>query len=417
MITHFADTSALLHQDGLLDPAVHIAISPLTVSELEYIKEHEEDKHIRYLAREAVRSILTSNKLDVIIPDNRQIDKLLKKYTFLNNINDHRILLTAEAIASRQDKDIIFLTSDALQYLFAQQLPHLQPVYPMGEELAYKREEEWAGWGKYYPNEKEMALLYADPKVNSLGCKINEFAEIFEGTELKDVLFWDGHQYTPLKYKDIKNPYLDEIVKPRNLEQKMAFHLLQNQDIKVKLLTSAWGSGKTLIALSYALEQIHKGIYSKLIFVRNNIVVADTHDIGFLPGDLRDKMSIWGAPLADHLGGQEMLDRLIDEDIIEIYPLSHMRGRSIVNSIVLCDECENMNDKLVTFLMSRIEKDSELIFCGDVAQIDHHKFEKNNGIKAMINSLAGDPLFGMVKLVKSERGPVAALCDKIRPPV
>jgi len=178
------------------------------------------------LAREAVRSILTSNKLDVIMPDNRQIDKLLKKYTFLNNINDHRILLTAEAIASRQDKDIIFLTSDALQYLFAQQLPHLQPVYPMGEEWAYKREEEWAGWGKYYPNEKEMALLYADPKVNSLGCKINEFAEIFEGTELKDVLFWDGHQYTPLKYKDIKNPYLDEIVKPRNLEQKMAFHLL-----------------------------------------------------------------------------------------------------------------------------------------------------------------------------------------------
>jgi PhoH-like ATPase len=94
-----------------------------------------------------------------------------------------------------------------------------------------------------------------------------------------------------------------------------------------------------------------------------------------------------------------------------------MRGRSICNSIVLCDECENMNDKLVTFLMSRIEKDSEIIFCGDVAQIDHHKFEKNNGIRAMLEKLAGDPLFGTVKLLKSERGPVAALCDKIRPPL
>ena len=197
----------------------------------------------------------------------------------------------------------------------------------------------------------------------------------------------------------------------------MAFHLLQNQDIKVKLLTSAWGSGKTLIALSYALEQVHKGIYAKLVFVRNNIVVADTNDIGFLPGDMRDKMAIWGAPLADHLGGPEVLDQLIDDGVIEIYPLSHMRGRSIVNSIVLCDECENMTDKLVTFLMSRIEKDSELIFCGDVAQIDHRKFEKNNGIKAMLEHLAGDPLFGTVKLLKSERGPVAALCDKIRPPI
>lgn len=88
----------------------------------------------------------------------------------------------------------------------------------------------------------------------------------------------------------------------------MAMHLLQNQDIKVKLLTSAWGGGKTLLALSYALEQVHSGKYAKLIFVRNNIIVADTNDIGFLPGDLRDKMAIWGAPLADHLGGPDMLD-------------------------------------------------------------------------------------------------------------
>lgn len=417
MTIHFADTSALLHQDGLIDSQIYIAISPITVQELEYIKEHEENKNIRYRAREAVRSILTNNNLDVILTDNKKIDKLLNKYRFLNNINDHRILLSAELLGIEQDKNIVFLTSDALQYLFAQQLPHVEPVYPMGEELAFRKESEWAGWGKYYPNEQEMSMLYADPKVNILRCKTNEFAEIYEGTQLKDVLFWDGTQYGPLKYKEIKNPYIEETIRPRNLEQKMAFHLLQNQDIKVKLLTSAWGSGKTLIALSYALEQIHKGTYKKLVFVRNNIIVADTNDIGFLPGDMRDKMSIWGAPLADHLGGQEMLDQLIDDGIIEVYPLSHIRGRSINDSIVICDECENMNDKLVTLLMSRIETDSEIIFCGDVAQIDHRKFEKNNGIRSMLEHLSGDPLFGTVKLLKSERGPVAALCDKIRPPV
>lgn len=197
----------------------------------------------------------------------------------------------------------------------------------------------------------------------------------------------------------------------------MAFDLMQNKNIKVKLLTSAWGSGKTLIALTYALDQISHGNYRKMIFVRNNIIVADTNDIGFLPGDLRDKMSIWGGPIADHLGGQEMLDQLIDDGVIEIFPLSHVRGRSIRDSIVVCDECENMNDKLVTLLMSRIEEGSELIFCGDVAQIDHHKFKANNGIHAMLKNLAGDPLFGTVKLLKSERGPVAELCNKIRPPV
>lgn len=415
-IKHWADTSALLHQP-LLDSQQKIAISSITLQELEHIKNSDkESEQTKFRAREVVRSILTSTNFDVILTDNRRIDKMLKKYPFLSNINDHRIICAAELYAAEAGKDIIFLTSDALQYLFALHMPHLNATYPMGNESTFNQ-SEWCGWGKYYPNEQDMALLYQDPKINILKCKTNEFAEIYEGSQLKDILFWNGSEYRKLKYKNIKNPYLNETVSPRNIEQKMAFDLLQNTSIKVKLLTSAWGSGKTLLALSYALEQVHQGTYQKLVFVRNNIIVADTKDIGFLPGDLRDKMSIWGAPLADHLGGQDMLDQLIDDGVIEIYPLSHMRGRSICNSIVLCDECENMNDKLITFLMSRIEKDSEIIFCGDVAQIDHYKFEKNNGIKAMLHSLAGEPLFGTVKLIKSERGPVAQLCDKIRPPI
>ena len=293
----------------------------------------------------------------------------------------------------------------------------LQHIVPSLYEPDNYKVEEFCGWCDYYPNDFELNSLYSKPEDNILNCKVNEFAKIYKDDKLKDILFWNGKQYTPLKYKDIKNPYINETIKPRNLEQKMAIHLLQDSNIKVKLLTSAWGSGKTLLALSYALEQVHHGNFNKLLFVRNNIIVSDTKDIGFLPGDMRDKMLIWGAPLADHLGGQDMLEQLIMDGVIEIYPLSHMRGRSINNSIVLCDECENMNDKLVTLLMSRIESDSELIFCGDVAQIDSHKFEKNNGIKAMLKHLSGNELFGTVKLVKSERGPVAALCDKIRPPI
>ena len=416
MIKHWCDTSALLHQKGLLDPDINIAISPITLQELEYIKEHEQDDKVKYLAREAVRAILTTQKFEVVPTDNRKIDRMIKKYNFLSNINDHRIICAAELYAIEQGYDIIFTTSDALQYLFALHMPHLNPVYPMGTEIEDKQKGTWAGWGKYYPNEKEMTLLYSDPKINSLQCKVNEFAEIYEGTQLKDVLFWDGHEYRRLKYKDMTNPYIQETIKPRNLEQKMAMHLLQDDDIHVKLLTSAWGGGKTLLALTYALENIYNGKYGKLIFVRNNIVVADTNDIGFLPGDLRDKMAIWGAPLADHLGGEEMLDKLIDDGVIEIYPLSHIRGRSLHNAIVICDECENMNDKLVTLLMSRIEDDSQLIFCGDVAQIDHRKFEKNNGIRSMLEHLAGEPLFGTVKLLKSERGGVPKLCDLMRPP-
>lgn len=413
MIKYWADTSALLHQKDFIN-SEELAISTITLQELEHIKTTSENDQIKFQARELVRTILSASKVRIVASNNHKIDKLLKRYPFLNNINDHRIICSAELCAAEQHAEIIFITNDALQYLFATQMPHLKAIYSLGEK---QESDEWSGWNSYYPDEEQMTSLYAKPTINVLNCKPNEFAKIYEDNKVKDVLFWDGHEYRNLKYKNIKNPYLNEIVSPRNIEQKMAFDLLQNTSIKVKLLTSAWGSGKTLLALSYALEQVHQGNYQKLVFVRNNIIVADTKDIGFLPGDLRDKMSIWGAPLADHLGGQDMLDQLIDDGVIEIYPLSHMRGRSICNSIVLCDECENMNDKLITFLMSRIEKDSEIIFCGDVAQIDHYKFEKNNGIKAMLHSLAGDPLFGTVKLIKSERGPVAQLCDKIRPPV
>ena len=410
---YFLDTSAVLN--GAYQKFDNICISPIVLMELENIKTSQKDEQTKYLARRAVRDIIASKDIHFIIT-NTHAPKKFRKYPFLEDIHDHWLIAEAAAM-KKHNNEIYFVTSDGAQYLIAKQVKELQVIYFGDNHITDTPTEDYSGWGKYYPNEEELAMLYSDPKINILKCKTNEFAEIYVDGELKDILFWTGSEYRKIKYKDIRNPYINETIKPRNIEQKMAFDLLQNNNIKVKLLTSAWGGGKTLMALTYALERVHHGDYQKLVFVRNNIIVADTNDIGYLPGDLQDKMSIWGAPLADHLGGQEMLDQLIDDGVIEIYPLSHMRGRSICNSIVLCDECENMNDKLITFLMSRIEADSEIIFCGDVAQIDHYKFEKNNGIRAMLKHLSGEPLFGTVKLLKSERGPVATLCDKIRPPV
>lgn len=96
MITHWADTSAILHQN--LEGS-HIAISPLTLSELEHIKTSEYNLEIKYQAREAIRKIIENNVYTTVIVDNKKIDKLLKKYNFLSNINDHRILLAAEVTA------------------------------------------------------------------------------------------------------------------------------------------------------------------------------------------------------------------------------------------------------------------------------------------------------------------------------
>lgn len=412
-IRHWADTSALLHQDGLINPLVDIAISSITIQELEHIKNNDKEKEqIKYKAREAVRSILTTHKFDVVLTDNNKIDKMLRKYPFLSNIPDHRILCAAELYAIESGHDMIFMTSDALQYLFALQMPHLDAVYPMGTEQADKREEEWAGWGKYYPDEKEMSMLYADPKINSLGCKTNEYVKVYEGSTLKDILFWDGVEYRPLRYKEIKNDFLEQTIRPLNVEQKMAFDLLQNPNIPVKLLTGVPGSGKDFLMFLHAWDLVQKGKKDKIIFIRNLVPFKDAPEIGFLEGSLQKKIE-WGlGPIASILG-EDGLQMAEQSGQIEAVNLGFIRGMSWDNVILYVSEGQNITGGGYKLLVSRCGKNSELWINGDTLQTDGKKFESNNGIERLLGSLGGNKLFGTVKMLKTERSPIAELASVI----
>ena len=411
MITRWADTSALLHQDGLINPQADLTISTITIKELEHIKNGNDDK-VKFKAREAVRSILTSNKFNVVLSDNKKIDKMLKKYSFLSDIPDHRILCAAEIEAIEQNKNIIFLTSDALQYLFAMHMPHLEAVYPMGTELVEKYEDDWAGWGKYYPTEKDMALLYADPKINSLRCKINEFAEIYDGSQLKDLMFWTGQEYRPLKYKEIKSDFLGQTIRPLNIEQKMAFDLLQNPNIPVKLLTGVPGSGKDFLMFLHAWDLVQKGKKDKIIFIRNLVPFKDAPEIGFLEGSLQKKIE-WGlGPIASILG-EEGLKMAEDAGQIEAVNLGFIRGMSWDNVILYVSEGQNITGGGYKLLVSRCGKGTELWINGDTLQTDGKKFESNNGIERMLRAWSGNKLFGTVKMLKTERSAVAELAASL----
>ena len=411
-IRHWADTSALLHQAGLIDPKVDIAISTITIQELEHIKSNDKDDKIKYKAREAVRSILTTGKFETVMTDNKKIDKMLKKYSFLSNIPDHRILCAAEIYAIEHNIEVIFMTSDALQYLFALQMPHLDAVYPMGTEQAEKRDEEWAGWGKYYPSDADMALMYADPKMNILKCKTNEFAEIYQGSELKDVLTWTGQMYRPLKYKELKIDFLGQTIRPLNIEQKMAFDLLQNPDIPVKLLTGVPGSGKDFLMFLHAWDLVKRGKKDKIIFIRNLVPFKDAPEIGFLEGSLQKKIE-WGlGPIASVLG-EEGLKMAEDEGVIEAVNLGFIRGMSWDNVILYVSEGQNITGGGYKLLVSRCGKGSELWINGDTLQTDGKKFESNNGIERLLGSLSGNKLFGTVKMLKTERSNIAELASLI----
>lgn len=412
MIIDYYDTSAILTNPSLINSTAGINyISHFVITELENIKNSSnKDEKIKLNARKAVRSMYENIHTRTDNIDYKKLEKIKKRNTWLPDNTDGNII--AEALLLKENgEQICFWTADYNMYLFC------RDNFTYINFVDEKKTELWNGWNKYYPNEKDMSLIYSEPNNNVLNAKINEYCEIYEGNELKDVLRWDGEKYCNLKYREMKNPFTQETIRPRNLEQKMAFDLLQNENIKVKVIHSRWGGGKTLLALNYALEQISKGRYAKIMYIRNNIVATDTNDIGYLPGDLEDKTLIWGLPLASHVGGVDALKQLIDDDIIEIFPLSHLRGVSAKSTILIADECENFTKNHFTLMMSRIESDSEVIFCGDMAQVDFKFGSKYSGMADMINALKGDKLFGAVRLIKSERGPVPSLCDKIISPV
>ena len=407
MIKHWADTSAVLHLNAA---EAQVAISPLTLSELEHIKTNDRaSQELKYNAREAIRKIVSGACYSVITSNNHKIDKMLKKYNFLSDINDHRILCAAELYAEENGEDVIFMTCDAAQYTFALQMPRLMAVYTANEK---PKEDEWCGWAKYYPDDNEMNILYTDPQMNVLKCKTNEFAKIYRGSELKDVLFWDGTSYRPLKYKDIKSDFLGKNIRPLNLEQKMAFDLLQNSSIPVKLLYGVPGSGKDYLMFLHAWDLIQKGKKDKIIFIRNLVPFKDAPEIGFLQGSLQEKIS-WGLGPIESILGEEGLTLAQQAGQIEAVNLGFIRGCSWDNTILYVSEGQNITGGGYKLLISRCGENSELWINGDILQTDDKKFETNNGLERITKSLAGNKLFGSVKLLKTERSAVAELAASI----
>ena len=398
---NFLDTSAIL--EGALTKYTNVYISPLTIMELEAIKNSNKPEHIKYLARQAARDIINFGSIHKELVAQEKIDKLIRKYNFLSDISDHRILCEA-LIAAKKDK-CSFITSDNAQYLFASQMKPLIPHLYENKEI---NSREYQGWNNYYPSADELASLYSDTSKNILNCKINEFAKIYVEDEVKDVLFWDGTKYRNLKFQNFTS-VLGEHIKPRNLEQKMYLDLLQNKSIPIKLCVAKFGTGKSFLALNYALNAIEQGRFDKIIFVKNNLEVKGAGTLGTLPGDATAKQYPWLLQVADHIGMQKF-EEYLENDILEPAHLSTLRGRDLKNCIVLVDEAENLLTTNIQLLIGRIAENSEIIFCADVKQCDYQD-ETKSGIPKMIERLAGKPLFGMVKLMKTERSIAAAYAD------
>jgi PhoH-like ATPase len=223
---------------------------------------------------------------------------------------------------------------------------------------------------------------------------------------------WNGLELTPLKFKVIDN-YRFGKVKPVNDEQFCLWDMLQDETITVKQVSGVWGSGKTFVSLVYAIDAIErqKSPYKKLILVRNNIEVSNTVSLGALPSGANDKLLPFAMPVADVLGNVSELFRMIEDNKLELLHLGFARGRSFDDCIVVVDECENLTSEHVALLVSRIGKNSIIIFLGDDQQSDRPVFEKNSGMERLNSRLFGNKLYAGIHLTKTERSETAALAE------
>ena len=271
--------------------------------------------------------------------------------------------------------------------------------------------EEYLGYREVCLSDEDMAAFYSGQLEDNFGCLTNEYL-LLKNTndELCDQVRWTGEQFAKVQFKQINSRFFGK-VKPRNIQQQLALDMLYNQDITVKFLAGKFGTGKDYLMSSAAIDLVEKGKYNKIVWVRNNIEVKNSKPIGHLPGDYNDKLLPFAMPLADHLGGVDGLEIMMNQGKIELVHLGFIRGRDIRDSIIMCSEAENMTKEHIQLLLGRVGEGSSLWVNGDYKQVDGEVFVKNSGLIIAVNKLKGHPRFGYVKLLKTERSETAAMAD------
>lgn len=266
------------------------------------------------------------------------------------------------------------------------------------------------GYCTFTLSDEEMARFYEN------GLKFpnlyeNEYVLIANSShEICDKFVYRNGELEHINWKPIDNKNVG-LIKPKNIEQEMALDMLQDKTSQVKVLSGTFGSGKDFLMINEALQRLDAGDFDKLIWVRNNIEVKGVKELGALPGDVYDKVVNFAMPLADHLGGIDMLESYIAHGRIEVAHLGYMRGRDIKHSLIYVSEAENLTTKLCQVLISRLSEGSQLWMNGDWRQADRSIFETDSGLIKMIDRLSGNPLFGHVYLPHSVRSEAASLAD------
>ncbi len=420
--TYVLDTSVLLADPGALRRfEEHEVVLPVVViTELEGKRHHPE---LGYFARSALRMLdemrVLHGRLDEPVPvgsaggslrvELNHTDQSSLPSGFRLGDNDSRILAVAHNL-SAEGRDVTVVSKDLPMRIKASAVGLDAQEYLA--EMAV--ESGWTGMAEVELTAADLDELYDDgvvdlPDARELPCHTGLVLLSERGSAL-------GRVKSDKRVHLVRGDREAFGIHGRSAEQRIALEMLLDPEVGIVSLGGRAGTGKSAMALCAGLEAVlERGQHKKVVVFRPLFAVGG-QELGYLPGNENEKMSPWGQAVFDTLGAlttPDVVDEILARGMLEVLPLTHIRGRSLHDAFVIVDEAQSLERNVLLTVLSRIGAGSKVVLTHDVAQRDNLRVGRHDGVVAVVERLKGHPLFAHVTLHRSERSPIAALVTEM----
>ena len=423
--TYVLDTSVLLSDPGALKRfAEHEVVLPVVViTELEGKRHHPE---LGFFARTALRALddlrVTHGRLDQPVPVGNQGGSVRVELNHTNpgglpsgfrlGDNDTRILAVAKNLADEGFG--VTLVSKDLPLRIKASAVGLDAEEYRAEAGTVDAEVGYTGMAELEVTAADIDELYADGLLDleaarELPCHTGLVLLADRGSALGRV--------GPDKQVQLVRGDRDAFgVHGRSAEQRIALELLLDPEVGIVSLGGRAGTGKSAMALCAGLEAVMERRHHRKVVVFRPLYAVGGQELGYLPGSESEKMSPWAQAVFDTLGAltsTDVIEEVLDRGLLEVLPLTHIRGRSLHDAFVIVDEAQSLERNVLLTVLSRIGANSKVVLTHDVAQRDNLRVGRHDGVVAVVDKLKGHPLFAHVTLSRSERSPIAALVTEM----
>jgi len=415
------DTSVLLADPSALNRfAEHEVVLPVVViAELEAKRYHPE---LGWFARQALHLLddlrVKHGRLDAPVPMNDEggtlrvelnhSDPSILPAGYRQVDNDARILTVAANLAA-DGTDVVLISKDTPLRIKAASVGLVADEY-----LAGQVETGWTGMSELDVSGDDVDALYAgDPLDHEAARELPCHTGVVLLSERGHALARVTADKTLRLVRGDREVFG---IHGRSAEQRIALDLLLDPEVGIVSLGGRAGTGKSALALCAGLEAVLERRQHKKVLVFRPLYPVGGQELGYLPGSEADKMTPWAQAVFDTLGAvvpDTVIDEVIDRELLEVMPLTHIRGRSLHDSFVIVDEAQSLERGVLLTVLSRIGQNSRVVLTHDVAQRDNLRVGRHDGVAAVIEALKGHPLFAHVTLTRSERSPIAALVTEM----